>query len=66
MICLCYLGTLNSAYNEKKYAEILLHYRQDFIKDDVLIGEWGIFGAEILLHYRRFFVKGDFVTGGVE
>ena len=44
--------TLNSAYNEKKYAEILLHYRQLFIKDDVFIGERGIFGAEIFLRYR--------------
>ena len=31
--------TLNSANNEKKYAEILLHYRQLFVKGDVFIGE---------------------------
>ena len=43
--------TLNSFYNEKKYAEILLRYRWVFIKDDVLIGDWGIFGAEVFLHY---------------
>ena len=58
--------TLNSTYNEKKYAEILLHYRWVFVKDNVLIGEWGIFGAEVFLHYSQFFVKGDFVIGGVE
>ena len=32
-------NTLNSAYNEKKYAEILLRYRQLFVKGDVFIGE---------------------------
>ena len=54
--------TLNSAYN-KKYAEILLHYRWLFVKGDIIIGEWGIFGVEIFLHYSRFFIKGDFVIG---
>ena len=58
--------TLNSAYNEKKYAEILLRYRRLFIKGDVFIGEWGIFGAEIFLHYRQFFVKSNFIIGRVE
>ena len=58
--------TLNSANNEKKYAEILLHYRWLFVKGDVFIGEWGIFGAEVFLHYRQFFIKGDFVMGRVE
>ena len=58
--------TLNSAYNEKKYAEILLRYSQLFVKGDVFIGERGIFGAEVFLRYRRFFVKSDFVMGGVE
>ena len=43
--------TINSAYKEKKYAEILLHYRQLFIKDNIIIGEWGIFGVEIFLCY---------------
>ena len=43
--------TLNSAYNKKKNAEILLHYRWLFIKGDVITGEWGIFGVEIFLHY---------------
>ena len=47
--------TLNSAYNEKKYAEILLCYRQLFVKADVFIGQLGIFGAEVFLHYRQFF-----------
>ena len=51
---------------KKKYAEILLCYRQLFIKGNVFIGEWGIFGAEVFLHYSRFFVKGDFVIGRVE
>ena len=50
----------------KKYVEILLHYRQLFIKGDVIIGEWGIFGVEIFLCYSQFFIKGDFVIGGVE
>ena len=58
--------TLNSASNEKKYAEILLHYRLLFIKGNVFIGEWGIFGTEVFLHYSWFFVKGNFVIGGVE
>ena len=38
-------------YNKKRYAEILLHYRWLFIKGDVIIGEWGIFGVEISLCY---------------
>ena len=44
-------STLNSAYNEKKYAENLLCYRQLFIKGHILFSEWGIFGVEIFLHY---------------
>ena len=51
---------------KKKYVEILLRYRQLFIKGDMFIGEWSIFGAEVFLHYRRFFVKGDFIIGRVE
>ena len=58
--------TLNSTYNEKTYAEILLCYRWLFIKGDVFIGEWGIFGAEVFLCYSLFFIKGNFVIGGVE
>ena len=46
--------------------EILLHYRLLFIKGDVFISEWGIFGAEVFLHYSQFFVKGNFIIGGVE
>ena len=60
------IPTLDSAYNEKKIVEILFHYRQLFIKGDVFIGEWGIFGAEVFLCYSRFFVKGDFIIGRVE
>ena len=30
-----WINTLNSAYNEKKYAEILFHYRWLFVKADV-------------------------------
>ena len=52
--------TLNSAYNEKKYAEILLRYRRLFVKGNVFISERGIFGAEVFLRYRRFFVKSNF------
>ena len=48
-------STLNSAYNEKKYAAILPCYRWLFIKGDVFIGERGIFSAEIS------FVIGDFL-----
>ena len=58
--------TLNSTYNEKKYAEILLCYRQLFVKDDVFIGERSIFGAEVFLCYRQFFIKSNFVIGRVE
>ena len=43
--------TLNSTYNEKKYAEILLRYRQLFVKGNIFIGEWGIFGVEVFLYY---------------
>ena len=60
------LITLNSAYNKKKYLEILLHYRWLFVKGNVFIGEWHVFGAEVFLHYSRFFVKGNFVIGRVE
>ena len=42
---------------KKKYAEILLHYRQLFIKGDIIIGEWGTFGVEIFLHYSHFLLK---------
>ena len=51
---------------KKKYAEILLHYRWLFIKDNVFIGEWGIFGAEVFLCYSWFFIKGNFFIGGIE
>ena len=46
--------------------EILLCYRQLFIKGDIFIGVCGIFGADIFLCYSQFFVKGDFVIGRVE
>ena len=59
-------GTLNSAYNKKKYAEILLHYRQLYVKGNVFIGERGIFGAKVFLRYRQFFVKSNFIIGRVE
>ena len=51
---------------EKKYAEILLRYRQLFVKGEVFISEWGIFSAEVFLRYSRFFVKGNFIIGEVE
>ena len=51
---------------EKKILEIFLHYRQLFIKDNVLIGEWEIFVAEVFLHYSQFFIKGNFIIGRVE
>ena len=65
-LCLMIYITLDSAYNEKNYAEILLRYRQLFVKGNVFIGEWGIFGVEVFLHYRQFFIKGDFIIGRVE
>ena len=58
-------STLNSAYN-KKNVEILLCYRQLFVKGDIIIDEWGIFGVEIFLHYSQFFIKGNFIIGRVE
>ena len=51
---------------DKKYAEILVHYRWLFVKGNVFIGELGIFGAEVFLCYSQFFIKGDFIIGGVE
>ena len=49
---------------KKKYAlKILLHYRQPFIKGNIIIGEWEIFGAEVFLHYSQFVIKGDFIIG---
>ena len=44
----------------------LLCYRWFFVKGNVFIGEWGIFGAEVIPCYSRFFIKGNFVIGGVE
>ena len=58
--------TLNSTYNEKKYAEIFLHYRWLFLKGDIIIGKWEIFGVEVFLHYSQFFIKGNFFIGRVE
>ena len=63
-----YLQELHSTLSitKKNMQEILLCYRQLFIKGNVFIGEWGIFGAEVFLCYSQFFVKGDFIIGGVE
>ena len=44
--------TLNSTYYKK--VEIFLHYRWLFIKGDIFIGEWEIFGAEFFLCYSQF------------
>ena len=53
-----YSYTLNSAYNEKKkFAEILLRYGWLFVKGDVFIGDWGIFGADIFLVIADFSLK---------
>ena len=46
--------------------EILFNYRWLFIKGDIIIGEWGIFGVEIFLCYNQFFIKGNFIIGRVE
>ena len=45
-----------TSYNEKKYAEILL-YRWLFIKGNIFIGEWGIFGVDIFLLIANFSLK---------
>ena len=50
----------------KKYVEILLHYRQLFVKGNVIIGEWGIFCVEIFHQYSQFFIKSNFILGRVE
>ena len=67
-LCVRVLNTVHSTLPimKKKYAEIFLHYRQLFIKGDVIIGEWEIFGAEVFLHCNQFFIKGNFIIGGVE
>ena len=57
---------IHSTLSITKKNMILLHYKWLFIKGDVFIGEWSIFGEEVFLHYSRFFIKGDFVIGGVE
>ena len=44
-------------YNKNKYAEILLCYRQLFVKGDVFIGEWDVFGAEVFLVIVNFSLK---------
>ena len=44
-----HFSTLNSAYNEKQCAGILLCYRQLYIKGNITIGEWGIFGVDTIL-----------------
>ena len=59
-------NTLNSAYNEKKYAEIFLRYSQLFVKGDVIIGEFEILGVEVFLCYSQFFVKGNYVIDRLE
>ena len=46
--------------------EVFLYYRWLFIKGNVIIGEWEIFGAEVFHRYSRIFAKGDFVIDGVE
>ena len=51
---------------KKKYVEILICYRWLFVKGDVIIGEWSIFGVEIFLCYSQFFIKGNLVIGRVE
>ena len=58
--------TLNSAYNKNKYVEILLRYRQLFVKGNIIISERGLFGVEIFLHYSQYFIKGDFIIGRVQ
>ena len=51
------IHTLNSAYNEKKYMEIFHHYKWLFIKGDIFIGEWGIFGTKVFFIIANFSLK---------
>ena len=51
------VDTLKSAYNEKKYAEIFHRYRRLFLKGDVFISEWVIFGAEFSFVIANFSLK---------
>ena len=44
--------TLNSGYNEKKYAEIFLHYRWLFIMGNIIIGELEIFDVEVFFSLK--------------
>ena len=41
----------------KKYAAIFLCYRWLFIKCDIFIGEWAIFGAEVSFVIADFSLK---------
>ena len=50
---------------KKKYAEIFLRYRWLFIKSNVVIGEWKIYGAELSFLYSRFFRQRQLHIGGV-
>ena len=34
---------------EKKYVDILLHYKQLFVKGNIIIGEWNIFDVRFPL-----------------
>ena len=65
-VCLFHAIHLTLPITKKKYAENLLHYTQLFLKGNVFIGEWGLFGADVFLRYSWFFVRGNFVIGGVE
>ena len=48
---------LTPPITKKIYAEILPRYRRLFVKGDVFIGEWGIFGAEVFLVIADFSLK---------
>ena len=58
--------TLNLAYNEKKYAETFLHYRQFFVKGNIIMGEWEIFAVEVSFIIADFLLKATLLLGGVE
>ena len=45
------LGTLNSAYNEKNMRRFSFIIYGFFIKGNIIIGEWEIFGVKVFLHY---------------
>ena len=51
---------------KKKYAEILLHYRQLFIKGNIIIGEWKYLVWKFSFIIADFSLNATLFIGGVE